>query len=156
MEKASSRNPMHAFARVLALALFLTGTNYCLVNLIPGAMGCGMATAAPRTPARPASSCGACPSSRAASSTAPAPAPKNKPASTTGTLPCCASYAPVTSPDAGVSASKTPTTLLLSLIEAPAAKPASRSASRAARSTQKKPAAGTTVAPPPGRAPPIF
>ena len=150
-----SRRPVHAVARVLALALFLTGTNFCLVNLIPGAKGCGMATEIAGTPAKRATSCSACPTSRAASSTSTASS-KSAPQPARSTSPCCESYAPVASPDANVSAAKGPSTVLLSLVQAPAAQKAPKSTTRSAKPATSKPPQRAATAPPSGRAPPIL
>lgn len=80
----------------LALALFLAGTNYCLVGMIAASTGHGsgvscMAIGSPGSchEAPRASHCGGASADRAASPQgSPAPAPA-------GTAPCCVALAPV-------------------------------------------------------------
>ena len=72
------------------------------------------------------------------------------------TSPCCESYAPVASPDASVSAAKAPSTVLLSLVQAPAVQKAPKSTTRVGQAGRQETSATRRTSPPSGRAPPVL
>ncbi len=106
-----ARHPFRALGALLALGLFLAGTNFCAVSQLAESLGyrvpaCATtALAAPRVPA--GSTCEHCAHGASRAPRAAAPAP------------CCIALVPVTAPDAH--AHVAPASLLAVLPAAPAA-----------------------------------
>uniref|UniRef100_A0A832MMZ7 DUF2946 domain-containing protein n=1 Tax=Eiseniibacteriota bacterium TaxID=2212470 RepID=A0A832MMZ7_UNCEI len=158
--------PLRApWAAALALALFLGGTNYCLLGAFAGpgsGIGCGMlsgaAAAAAEAPAAPA--CHAAPAAPAvpACHAAPAPdgadgAPAPAPASR-GTLPCCIALAPALAPDGAALSAPDAVIAVLADAVAPVLEAPVARAHAHERPPETGPPARPSRTPLPARAPP--
>ena len=111
------RRGLKKVAAVLALTLFLAGTNYCLLSAIPGSHGCGMAMASTPQASAAAQPRGHCP--RCPSSAKPASAPKSTSASTD--LPCCLVYGPAPAPTTMSDSDRLSPLLAMAVLVAPLA-----------------------------------
>jgi hypothetical protein len=151
MRALGTNRAIKQVAGVAVLALFFAGTNYCLLNVIPGLRGCGMAMAStPQASAENAThqhACPACPSSTESR-------PASKPASTD--LPCCLVYGPAPAPAAAASLDRLPPTLMMAVLVAPLPLDLRASAMARAQARRDDPPEERDFSPRPSRAPPLL
>jgi hypothetical protein len=151
MRALGKKSAVRKVASVLALALFFAGTNYCLLNVIPGLHGCGMAMAStPQASAANASrhhgcpECPACPDSR----------PASKPAA--NDPPCCLVYGPAPAPAVAAELDRLPPTLMMAVLVAPLSLDLRASAMAHAHARRDDPPEERDFSPRPSRAPPLL
>ena len=106
--------PPRALGAVLALALFLAGTNLCLVTSLAGALGLRVPMSCMASAPAARGHCCATPHAAPSGGARPAAAPES---------PCCLALLPVSAPDADAPAS-TPSMALALAAPAPDATPA--------------------------------
>ena len=146
MRTLGASRPLKRWTSIGLLALFLAGTNYCLLGVIPGFTCCTSASAAvPQTHAT-SHGCPAC-----GESAAPQPASKSAAANP----PCCLVYGPAPAPTVAAP-DRLPSMLAMAVLVAPLALDVRTTAMARAQARRDDPPDQADATPRPSRAPPLL